>query len=231
MRNGSKRSAAAALVGTIILVRILFSSAGIRPMNGQVWWDVTLSMTVRGNYLVKDSKTEFNGEFRYGARWDGTMERDEKDFLLYHIETRDIAWEIQEHSQPPESTHPLTQKEVRNRPLLKLDYILKKGSNLEFAFYIEGISIPLAADREQFELYLPCSCEYVRDRARLIYNDFITRGSNRVSIPEEEIDQSPLKKSFAWEWSRRGWIIQETGAVLVSSRHKAEVVVSLIPHR
>jgi len=230
MGKGFSRLSGAAVAVAGVLAGFLLASGPRLSQEPRIWWDVSLTLTVKGDYTVKDAGSSFKGDFSYAASWAGTMERDGEDYLLYHLETSTLGWEARETGQPAKGSPVLTEKEAGVRPLLKLNYILRQGKNLEFDFVVESIPIPLAPSAGKYQLFLPCSREHVRDRSHLLYNEFVSGGSNGVAIPEDALAERLLEKTYSWQWKRQGWVLQEEEPVFVSSRHRAEVTVCLVPH-
>ena len=209
---------------------ILLASVLRLPPEAGPWWDVSLSLCTDGDYLFRNSGKTRTGEFSYEAMWAGTMERDQEDFLLYHIETRTLAWRIREKSPEADGSPGSTERETAARPVLRLNYILRNKDGLDFDFVVESIPIPLAPSPEKFPLFFPCSEEHVRDRSHLIYNDFVSGGSNLVRIPLDALSTNTFEETFRWEWDRRGWTLGESEPVYISSRHQTVVTVCLVSH-
>jgi hypothetical protein len=210
------------VLGLVLLVSSLGPSL-ITP-----WWEVRFALIVRGDYAIKDFEKAFAGEFAYRARWEGTMEQDGADFLLYHVGTDVQGWEIREKASLPDATRILTEQEVSERPRLLLNYILRQGRTLRFDFEVQGIRIPLGPSLEKFDLVLPCSKEPPEEGA--VYNASISKGTNEISIGEDGLEKGTLEKSFSWEWKRQQWAVREKGPVRVAAFHKVSVVVTLIRH-
>ncbi len=229
MEKGFSRTVGAA--GAVACAGILLASAVRLSPETRPWWDISMTLGSRGDYEVKSSGgTARTGEFSYEAMWAGTMERDGEDFLLYHIETRPLAWRIREKGQADEDARDLTEREIAARPVLRLNYILRNRDCLDFDFVVDSIPIPLAPSAEKFPLFFPCSGEHVRDRSHLLYNDFVSGGSNFVRIPLDALSANTFEDQFRWEWVRQGWLLGEAGPVFVSSRHRTVVTVSLVSH-
>jgi hypothetical protein len=193
------------------------------------WWEVRFLLTVRGDYAVKGLATSSVGEFAYRACWEGTMEPDGPDFLLYHTKTEVLDWEIREKTTRPDGTRVLTEKDVADRPRLRLNYILRLGRELRFLFEAQGVAIPLESSPEKFDLVFPCSTEFGDMGA--VYDASISKGKNLIAVGADALEKPILEKSFSWEWKRNQWTAREGGAVLVAGFHKATVVVTLVRHR
>jgi hypothetical protein len=231
MQKGYLRPAGAPIAGAIVALCLFITPAILFPQKSRVWWDVRVSLTVEGTYTVRDIGTTYSGDFTYSVQWDGSMERDGNDFLLYHTATKDLIWKIREDVSPPQEQCFVTEKDAEAKPFFELSYILREGEFLEVAFKVKGFSVPLASSRGMFELFLPRSGEHVENRSSVPYKNFISKGTNHISIKEKGLEKKPQENSFAWEWKRRGWILLENRTVMMAHHHKAEVIVSLVPHR
>jgi hypothetical protein len=230
MGKGFSRAIEATGVAAVVFSCALLAPAFRLSPEAELWWNVSLGLEVCGDYAFKGSGVSRTGEFSYEAIWAGTMESDGADFILYHAETRALAWKIRERPDPPKGSHVLTEKEAAARPVLKLNYILRNGNRLDFDFIVESIPIPLAPSPEKFPLFFPCSGEHVRDRSDLFYNDFVSGGSNLVRIPLEALSASTFEERFRWDWANRGGVLGEDESAFISSRHSVEVTVCLVTH-
>jgi len=228
MRNGKRRGIGAVLRGALPFLWF-FSTAGVmRPLPRPTWWEIRLALSVRGNYAVRNLETNYAGEFDFRAQWEGTMEQDGEDFLLYHTRTDSPHWEIREKGSRPDSTRTMTEKETAERPRLRVNYIIRQDRELRFAFEVEGIRIPLDSCKEKFDLVLPRSKELSGTGAG--YDDSISKGSNYIAIGDDALGRGHLERSFSWEWRRQGWSPREKRAIFMAASHKTSVTVTLIRH-
>jgi hypothetical protein len=228
MRDQPNGSAVSVLRTILPVFGFLLAASTLGPSAWPSWWEVRFHLTAKGDYTVKDSKTTYSGEFLFRAQWEGTMERDGADFLLYYTGTEPQAWEVREKASLPGVIHVLTEKETVEKPRLRLNYILRQGADVLFDFSVGGIKIPLGTSPEKFNLILPRSEQ--RAGGGDTYSAFVRKGKNQISIDEQDLGKRPLEKSFSWEWKSQQWISREKGVVLVASSHKAAVTVTLIPH-
>jgi len=192
------------------------------------WWGVRFTLNVRGTYAVKEPERTFAGDFTYKANWEGTVERDGEDFLLYHAKTDVQDWTIREKDTLPGSSRVLTEKDVSEEPRLRLNYILRQGQDVRFDFEVEGFQVPLGPSPEKFELVLPSSREGAEEGT--VYDASISKGTNRIRIAEDGLEKAGLEKSFSWDWKRQQWAVRENGAVQVAGSHKVTVVVTITRH-
>jgi hypothetical protein len=228
MRKGKRRAIGGVLQGALPFLWLFTTAGAPRLLPRPPWWEIQLALSVRGEYTVRDLGTTFTGEFEFRAQWEGTMEQDGVDFLLYHTKTDVLHWEIREKAARPKPTLILTEKETAEKPQLRVNYIMRQDRELHFNFEVEGIRIPLDASPEKFDLVLPRSRELSGEGAS--YCDSISKGSNLIAIGDDALDRGRLERSFSWEWKRQAWTAREKGAVFVAGSHKAGVTVTLIRH-
>jgi hypothetical protein len=228
MRKGKRRAIGAVLRGALPFLWLFTAAGAPRLLPRPPWWEIRLALSVRGEYTVRDLGTTFTGEFEFRAQWEGTMEQDGVDFLLYHTKTDVPHWEIREKAARPNPTRILTEKETAEKPRLLVKYIMRQDRELRIDFEVEGIRIPLDASPEKFDLILPRSKELSGEGAS--YCNSISKGSNLIAIGDDALDRGRLERSFSWEWKRQGWTAREKAAVFVAGSHKAGVTVTLIRH-
>jgi hypothetical protein len=228
MRKGAIGSVPPAQPLILAAAGILLAAASLRAPAQTCWWEIRLLLTARGNYAVRDSGAAYDGDFLFRAEWEGAMERDEEDFILYHAKTETRAWEIREKASPAEGARTLTEKDAGAGPRLRVNYVLREGERIVLDFEAEGIRVPLHESAGKLDLPLPRSREHARDETR--YADSVCEGDNRVSFTESDLGKPRCEKFFAWEWKRRQWVAAGNGAIFLGYSHKAAVTVTLIPH-
>lgn len=228
MKKGKRRTIGAVLRGTLPFLWFL-AAAGAPPLLPRPpWWEIRLALSVRGDYTVRNLETTCVGEFDFRAQWEGTMEQDGDDFLLYHVKTDAPRWEIREKAVRPGTARILSERETAEKPRLRVHYIMRQDRELRFEFEVEGIRIPLDPSAEKSDLVLPRSKEL--SGAGAGYGDSISKGSNLIAIGDDALDRGRFERSFSWEWKRQGWSPREKGAVFVAASHKASVSITLIRH-
>src|SRR4030043_2224069 len=94
MEKGLTGRALGPLAGIFLTPALAAALSFSRPSPGPSWWEVSLFVTVKGSYVIEGSEAPFHGEFTYRARWAGTIELDENDFLLYHLKTEVLEWRL-----------------------------------------------------------------------------------------------------------------------------------------
>jgi len=215
------------ILRTVLAVAVLLCPLG--PAQKAPWWEARVALTVRGDYAVKAPQASFIGEFTYGARWAGTMEPDGPDVLLYHSRTDEEQWEVREKDAGSGGTRVLTEKDVPQRPSLHVNYVLRLDRELLFDVSVEGVKIPLGAWPDRFDLDLPSSREH-GGAAVGGYDDFVTRGTNRIALGPDALERRSLERSFSWDWKHERWTAAGAGTEWLAGSHKVTVVVTIIRH-
>jgi hypothetical protein len=178
-----------------------------------------VSVETRGTYTVRGDGPTVRGEYSLRARWEGRLEPDAEDFLLVHLKTELLEWRLREASGPA-GRETVREAPASPRPALRLAYVLKNGRDIEFAFAIDGLDVPLRPSSVSVPLELPRSV----GRA---YADFVCRGSNRVVVPESDLMEKGRERRFSWEWRSAEQILRRGRVLFVEQAHTAETAVSL----
>jgi len=230
MAKGSGRRLVRTLAGIGLVLFLPASFSYSRPSAGPAWWEIRLTATVKGAYSLRSGGAPISGEYTCRARWEGSLEVDGDDFLLYHTKTEILDWSLEEKAGRPGSETVLAEKDTDDKPILRLNYVLKDGPNVEVDFDFLGIPVPLHPFPVRVPLEFP-STNVRRDLLpELSYINFISRGSNRVVIPASDLGGSAAERKFSWEWRRARQVAAGTGSCLLTERHAAAAVVSFIAH-
>jgi hypothetical protein len=187
-------------------------------------------MTVKGSYVIEGGEAPLHGEFTCRARWAGTIELDENDFLLYHLKTEVLEWRLAEKAGLPKGESRLLVEEASEAPLLRLNYVLREGANIGFDFEFREVSVPIHASPVKVNLEFPRSSEPAGLSPGSGYGSGVSRGSNRVVFPESDLERRAAERTFSWEWQREKRIAGDSGTFLITQKHRAEVVVTLVAH-
>ncbi len=187
-------------------------------------------MTVKGGYVIEGGETILRGEFTCRARWSGTIELDEKDFLLYHLKTEVLEWKLAEKTLLPGGESLVVAPEDSEKPALRLNYVLRDGPDLRFDYEFVEVPIPLHASPLRVALELPRSPGPGEFSPGLNYSGFVSRGSSRIVIPGADLERRPPERAFSWEWRRERRVIRDSRTFVVTQHHIAEAVISLVAH-
>jgi hypothetical protein len=201
-----------------------------RPSPGPSWWEISLSVTVKGGYVIEGAGAPLHGEFTCRSRWTGTIESDENDFLLYHLKTEVLEWRLEEKAGPLKEETLLLVQEASEAPRLRLNYVLREGSDVRFDYEFAEVSIPLRAFPVKLDLEFPRSSGHAAFSPGAVYESRVSRGSNQVTIPGSDLERRAAERTFSWKWQREKRITGDFGTFLLTQRHAAEAVVALIAH-
>ena len=209
---------------------LLAAAAPLAPGRAAPWWEARLALTVRGSYEVKTPAASFTGEYAYGARWAGLLERDGPDLLLYHARSEEREWRLAEKAVRASGTVVLTEKDAQGRPALRVHYVLRLEGELVFDVSVGDLKVPVGASPDRLALDLPASREH-GGAAAGGYDDFVTAGTNRIALGGDALEKRTTEKAFAWEWKRERWVAAASGTtVRLSGAHAVSGTISLVRH-
>ena len=228
MAKGFFRRLRAPLAGAILLAGLPFSTAANGGGPGKAgdgadpWWEVRVTVAAEGKYVLRGDGPSVTGFYAFEARWEGRLEPDAEDFLLVHIKTELLEWRLREGSGPA-GRETVLEAADSPKPALHLIYVLKDGHEVEFAFELGEIAIPLRPSSLTVPLELP------RSSGRA-YRDFVCRGSNRVVVPESDLVERSPERRFSWEWRSEEQILRKGRVYFVEQGHTAKATVALTRH-
>jgi hypothetical protein len=230
MKKGPARSVLGPLLGALLALALAAALSFSRQAPGPSWWEISLSVTVKGSYAIEGAEAPLRGEFTCRARWAGTLELDGNDFLLYHLKTEVLEWRLAEKSGRPGEESLLLAQETSEAPRLSLNYVLREGSGLRFDFEFREVSVPLHASPVKMALEFPRSSGHIALSSGSGYGSGVSRGSNQVVIQGSDLERRAAERTFSWEWQREKRIAGDSGTFLVTQRHAAEAVVAVVAH-
>lgn len=201
-----------------------------QPSRQKGWWEVSLIVSVTGDYTVDGPSAPASGRYAFRGRWTGRLELDgDGDLLLVHLGTEVLDWSLRETSRR-EGRESVLEAAAKPRPVLRMEYLIKDGADVEFVFGVAGIAVPLHAPELAVPLDMPRSSSRQPGPPGHGYGDFVRGGSCRVAIPQQDLDVQAPERRFAWDWGRDRELVQAGRPVKVTHRHRAEAVVSVIVH-
>src|SRR5512135_1498480 len=125
------------------------------PASATTWWEISLVVTVRGEYTVRGLEAPPSGTYLCRARWTGRLELDsDDDFVLVHLGTEILDWSLRERSVR-NGGESVLEAAPGVRPSLRMEYLLKDGAEVEFVFGLGAIGVPLHAPELGLPLELP----------------------------------------------------------------------------
>lgn len=210
MIKGSSRPVRALLAGALFLAALAPAKPApdARPDGGPAWWSVRLTVSVEGEYRLRDGtadagKKAVTGTYAYRARWEGRLEPDEDDFLLVHLKTEVLEWRLSERTEAGDH---MTLIETTDMPApdLRLNYVLRDGKIVTFDFGLDGgVAVPLLNTAAGARLTLPRTAA-PPDSSDAGYDAGLTKGSNRVVLPADDLGRRRAERTFSWEWGADG---------------------------
>jgi hypothetical protein len=206
-----------------------FSTSDLSSLGPPRWWDVELSLNVKGQYSVREADAAYAGEFLYEAAWSGSMEKDDSDYLLYHSGSETLRWEAREEVSSGGGQKVLTEKDFDDRPVLRMNYVLNENGVLRFNFIVDGFPVPRSGAGEKFDLILPASKKEEGGLSPSGYDASVARGSNEIVFEEKTIRSGPAERTFHWEWKRYQPSSGQEIAVVLFNSHKADVKITITP--
>jgi hypothetical protein len=230
MRKGFARRFVGPLAGLALVLGLPAALPSSRSSPDPAWWEIRLSMTVKGEYSIQGGEAPLHGEFTCRARWEGSIEKDGSDFLLYRLKTEALEWSLVEKAAVPKGESLLVALETAEKPFLRLNYVLLEGSDLRFDYEFNEVSIPLHDSLMKFDLEFPRTTRPGVASLGSGYGDFVRRGSNRVIIPDSDLERGVAERKFSWNWRREKQVAKDAKTFVVTQRHTAEAIVSLRAH-
>jgi hypothetical protein len=194
------------------------------------WWEVSVTLKTDGDYKLDEGGPTFAGRYSFAICWTGWLEKEDQDYLLYHLDSHLLDWKAEETASLTENSGFLTAEDFRERPTFSLKYIIRDGEDLCLDFIVDPMAVPQARPEGGFALLLPSSKQNDQRESQISYNAHVTKGSNRVEIPESAIYAGAVARTYTWAWKHQEWLPQEGRTVLTSQAHNVEVGLSIIPH-
>lgn len=164
-----------------------------------LFWEVRLNLHIKGNYLVYDQNRRLEGSYSGHFRWQGLMEPDEPDIILYHWPTEVLSWEVLEKEKKEDRE--MTVSRSSNPPQLKVGTFLRQEEAFWLDFVLENPADSSSPPPIESKIIWPAS--FIRNLIvnGLRYNDYLKNGSNKIAVPVNEMTKSEFRRNFSWKWS------------------------------
>ena len=205
---------------------LFFTSDQALPL----WWEIKILLSSSGNYKIDEKNSSYSAHYSFTLLWTGCMEKDNGDYLLYYENSELISFEAEEKGRYPESTKIIYTDDFYDKPSFKLNYILRKGENLHFDFFVKSFLIPKNKSKRKYQLSLPASKESSRRSSEIDYNLYVTKGSNLIFLEEKGIFLDTVEKKFAWKWRHQKPRLPQSMPAFFSNSHDVKVEISIDPH-
>ncbi len=163
------------------------------------FWEVKINLFIKGNYLLFDQNRSLEGCYHGQFRWQGLLEPDEPDLILYHWQTEVLSWEVLEKEKKGDKETAFSRSS--NPPRLKVGTFLREDEAFWLDFFLEDPSDSFSPSQIKRKLILPAS--FIRNLIvnGLRYNDFLKGGSNKIFVPIKEMAKPEFHQNFSWKWS------------------------------
>ncbi|MCK4836863.1 MAG: hypothetical protein KAT17_09505 [Candidatus Aminicenantes bacterium] len=184
-------------------ILILFSlflnfSTQVVDSNPAVWWTIELDISVQGKYQFTRDQKVISGSYQFRLFYQGAMERDNGDYILYQGESRVNILEWNEKVDDK-----IISLNNKLKPRIKLNYVIRKNKHIQVDFETYLTFKYFNHLGKAFKISLPCSAENHSIRPESRYNIFVKEGSNKISVPENRIyKQDDIHKVFRWDWEK-----------------------------
>ncbi len=230
MAKGFVRSLFRCLAGTFLVLGLPGAFSFSRPSAGPAWWEMRLTVIVKGVYALAGGAVPVSGKYTCRALWEGRLHPDGDDFLLVHLKTEILEWDLAEKASLPDGENLLEATGTSEKPALRLNYVLRDGRAVEVDFDLAGIPVPLHDFPFKAALEFPESSGRGAALPFQGYAAFVSRGTNRVLIPASDLERPASERTFSWEWRRERRVVRGSRTFLFTQRHTAEAVVALVAH-
>ncbi len=202
-----------------------------QPPSTRTWWEVGVVIAVKGDYAIRGVESPVSGVYSYKARWNGRLELDSAgDFLLVHLGTEVLDWHLRETGRPG-GRESVLEAAAATKPLLRMEYLIKDGQEVEFVFGLGTITVPLHEAGLGLALDLPRTSARQPGPFGRGYGAFVCRGSCRVAIPETDFVKQAPERRFTWDWRReKTQSRQDREAVTLVENHAADAVITVVIH-
>jgi hypothetical protein len=169
----------------------------------QFWWQVELRIAVNGEYSYCIDNKGFNGSYSFTALVLGSMDEDEDDFIFLQAyqDIRDMKWKETAFDQSGRLESNLSEK---IKPDVTVNYVFHEKGILSFDFDFKRVPLPSKStifSKPVKCLRFPESTGDDSVNAKVIYNQGIINGSDRVTLASKDIyNQKEVNRVFQWKW-------------------------------
>jgi hypothetical protein len=168
-----------------------------------------------GAFDVRIGSVKVTGTYRFKFFWQGSMERDNGDYILYQGtgSVSDLEWRETHRDIPTGKISHIPASE--RSPEYRMTYLLREGDVLTFSAAFSPLVLN-TPDHTSYTVWLPRSAENPSSGSPHRYNRDVIEGSNRLDVVEKQIYRDDhIMKDFVWKWRRNG--------AAGSQRHRVEM--------
>lgn len=170
--------------------------SGDQDISPSIWWTIEISASVSGNYRVDKNPLVLTGSYRFLFNCQGSIERDNGDYILYQGEKHiaGLNW-IEERGG---ESFDLSQT---MHPGFKLNYVIRREQVICLDF--ETFPVTAGGKYLPIKIFLPCSDENGQINSRNRYNDRMVQGSNVIGVLEDRLyNVNRISEIFRWQWEK-----------------------------
>lgn len=180
----------------VLFTVLLFPVAVAEDSGTPFWWALELRISVQGNYRMVGETLPMTGRYQYRFFWQGSMERDNGDYVLYQGDSELLSLEW----------HEAVQNRIQDlsnliKPEIFVNYVVRKGGKVHVDFNIRSVPSGAGNTGGRMAFHFPQSAEHEVIDSSVRYNRWIEYGSNTIAIAEDRIyDLTETHGQFKWEW-------------------------------
>lgn len=182
-----------------VLVMFFLIPGIVSTTESGIWWQIELTVSVSGTYQLVANNEPFSGHYSFKGIWQGAMERDNGDYILYQGGHRVLTLDWVERYRKRQINQAGSVK-----PEVKLNYVLRSKGNLDFDFEIFSVLVPLETSKKKYNLILPRSAENDSIDRKNQYNKGVNSGANLLRLTEQRVyRERTVQKKIRWSWNRK----------------------------
>ena len=196
----------------LILIQLFFVLLP-GPVNSSSshWWIIEMQASVRGDYQLVRGNKPVSGHYQFQIFWQGSIERDNGDYILYQGGSKLLSWQWNE----------MIEGQVRDmssefRPELKFNYVVRREEKIHVDFKIRSLPKGSANSNPDTDILFPQSAEHEVIAPAVKYNRGVCWGSNEIAVIEDLIyKQSKIRKSINWDWNLKSPVLNHSHSIAV----------------
>jgi hypothetical protein len=187
----------------LILLGIFLSVGGwAEDLERNWWWDVTIEISVKGEYVcgIDEGEGDVEGQYSFVVASVSGMERDNGDYLLYPGESRILSldWVESRGGRVSNVGHLV-------KPRLLVNYVLRESGRVVFDLEMKSLWLEMERGAVCRHLLLPRSRENRLLHPKDHYNRDVREGSNQVRIKDKPLyKRDETEAASRWRWRRSG---------------------------
>lgn len=197
----------------------------------QFWWQVELRIAVNGKYSYRIDNKGFDGNYSFTALVLGSMDEDEGDFIFLQAyqDIRDMKWNETAFNQNRRLESGLSEK---IKPDITVNYVFHEKGILSFDFDFKPVPVPSKSTIFSIpvkRLRFPESTGDNSVNAKVIYNQGIINGSDRVTLASKDIyNQKEVNRVFQWKWKEENASNNTNMNNSWKNYHQVEIALKII---